>query len=107
IVHEALWNAWRHGGGASIRIVLSETADIVWVKILDDGGGFDPSVSRPGHLGLQIMRERAQAIGARLGITSAPGKGTCVNLYLPSCNPPISPITTKQEVQDGRSFAGR
>jgi signal transduction histidine kinase len=104
IIHEALCNAWRHGGGSTIRAVLSETADIVWVRIMDDGPGFDPWRSKAGHYGLRIMRERAEAIGARFGISSAPGKGTCVNLYLPSHHP-VAQFT--QEVAHGHSFAGR
>lgn len=104
IVHEALCNAWRHGKAHSLKVVLSETADIVWVKVMDDGNGFDPSLRRDGHYGLRIMQERAETIGARLGISSSPGKGTCVNLYLPSHHPTS---ITAQEVSNGHSFAGR
>ncbi|MBL7200563.1 MAG: GAF domain-containing protein [Anaerolineae bacterium] len=44
--------------------------------IRDDGLGFDPDLVSPDHLGLGIIRERAQAIGAKLSIESAPGAGT-------------------------------
>ena len=104
IVHEALCNAWRHGQAQSIKVVLAETADIVWVKVLDDGRGFDSSVRKAGHFGLRIVQERADAIGARLGISSAPGKGTCVNLYVPRDR---STLSITQEVSNGYSFAGR
>jgi signal transduction histidine kinase len=52
------------------------------VIINDDGCGFDPAVANDG-LGLVGMRERAQAIGARLGIVSAVGRGTRVRLEVP------------------------
>jgi two-component system nitrate/nitrite sensor histidine kinase NarX len=35
------------------------------------------------HVGLRIMRERAQRIGATVDISSVPGSGTCVVLTLP------------------------
>jgi nitrate/nitrite-specific signal transduction histidine kinase len=48
----------------------------VELRISDDGCGFDPSGTPPDRLGLGIMRERAQAVGATLGIESEPGLGT-------------------------------
>ena len=44
--------------------------------VRDDGRGFDPANAPPDRLGLGIMRERAQAIGATLTIDSQPGQGT-------------------------------
>jgi two-component system nitrate/nitrite sensor histidine kinase NarX len=49
----------------------------VEVRIRDDGRGFEstqPATS--GHYGLAMMRERAEAAGARLSVTSQPGHGT-------------------------------
>ena len=46
----------------------------------DDGAGFDPSAAATGHLGLGIMRERAESVKARLLICSAPGEGTKVSV---------------------------
>ena len=52
--------------------------------ISDDGGGFDPArVAQRPRMGLDIMRERAAAIGALLEIQSAPGKGTTVEMSWP------------------------
>jgi nitrate/nitrite-specific signal transduction histidine kinase len=47
--------------------------------VRDDGCGFDPAAVSPEHLGLRIMRERAQAIGASLRIESQPGQGTRIS----------------------------
>jgi signal transduction histidine kinase len=44
--------------------------------ISDDGRGFDPDTIPPDHLGVGIMRERAEAIGATLTIESEVGHGT-------------------------------
>jgi signal transduction histidine kinase len=57
------------------------------VEIRDDGRGFDAEKAREflknGRVGLASMRERATAIGGRLEITSAPGRGTAVRLTVP------------------------
>lgn len=52
-------------GGLRVRLCIG-----------DDGCGFDPNRVPPDRLGLCIMRERAQAVGARLAIESEPGHGT-------------------------------
>jgi nitrate/nitrite-specific signal transduction histidine kinase len=41
------------------------------------------SVGKPGHFGLQGMKERAERIGATLEIMSAPGKGTTITMTVP------------------------
>jgi signal transduction histidine kinase len=45
--------------------------------VTDDGSGFDLAAARPGSLGLGIMAERAESIGARLDLSSSE-EGTCV-----------------------------
>ena len=52
----------------------------VELQIRDDGRGFDPEAIGPDHLGLGIMRERAEAIGARLQVETEIGSGTLVSL---------------------------
>lgn len=49
---------------------------LVELDIKDDGRGFDPDEILPDCLGLGIIQERSQAIGARLSIDSQPGQGT-------------------------------
>jgi signal transduction histidine kinase len=55
------------------------------VRVHDDGRGFDTALAAAnGHYGLAGMRERASALGARLAIDSAPGRGTTVLVAVPS-----------------------
>jgi signal transduction histidine kinase len=62
----------------------------VEMRIRDDGLGFDSGeLSAPGHYGLGMMHERANAVGASLTVTSRPGQGTEVTLHWPG--------TAKQE----------
>jgi signal transduction histidine kinase len=47
------------------------------MRIRDDGRGFNTSQpAASGHYGLDMMRERAEGVGARLVVTSWPGHGT-------------------------------
>jgi signal transduction histidine kinase len=52
----------------------------VRLEVCDDGLGFDLEQAGAGRLGLGIMRERADSIGATLSIDSQPGQGTVVRL---------------------------
>ena len=81
IAHEALHNALRHA--RATHIVVRVTA--AGVEVSDDGIGFEPDQAelRSRHLGLTSMEERAQELGGRLEIRSAPGAGTTVRLEVP------------------------
>ncbi|GAB4474887.1 MAG: hypothetical protein Kow00124_15350 [Anaerolineae bacterium] len=78
IAQEALNNIIKHSRAASVTVSLLNEPDGLELRITDDGRGFDPSASNPGHMGLGIMRERATSIGADLHIESEPGYGTRV-----------------------------
>jgi signal transduction histidine kinase len=54
--------------------------DEVKLVVSDNGRGFDPGKVAPENLGLGIMRERAEAIGAELKIESRTDQGTCVTV---------------------------
>jgi signal transduction histidine kinase len=59
-----------------VDVQLKHEKGAVELRIRDDGRGFDPEQTPPGHYGLSMMRERAAAVGATLSITSQPGHGT-------------------------------
>lgn len=81
ILQEALSNARRHSRCAHIAVEWSVTGAVHRFAVSDDGVGFSPSL-RIGCFGLCIMRERADAIGARLEVASSPGSGCTVTLTL-------------------------
>jgi nitrate/nitrite-specific signal transduction histidine kinase len=76
IAQEALNNVVKHSRASRAWITLDSRPRQVTLTIRDDGGGFDPKDARPEHLGLGIMRERAQGINAELSIKSTRTKGT-------------------------------
>jgi signal transduction histidine kinase len=83
IAREAVANAARHGGAATIRVELAQASPL-HMRIVDDGVGFDPARgSFGGGYGLPSMHERAAAIGANLTLRSWPGRGTEVLVRLP------------------------
>jgi len=75
ITQEALNNIGKHAR-ASQALVNLRLEDPVRLTIEDDGVGFDPGLVTADHLGLKIMRERAESIGAKFSIYSEPGEGT-------------------------------
>ena len=90
IAQEAINNVVKHSYARQVEVSLTRSAasdagllgqgDRVELVIRDDGRGFDPLDTPPERLGLGIMRERAQAIGADLTIDSEPGRGTQVRV---------------------------
>ena len=91
IIQEALSNVRRHSGASNalIRCVVSRD-DRILISIEDHGQGFLPNQVHSNakqHIGLQIMRERAESIGGRLELDSQPGQGTRVNVQVPAVMP--------------------
>ncbi len=83
IAQEALHNVVKHAGAHEARLVIHRSRRGVTMTITDDGKGFDPELVPAGHLGLAGMRARAERIGARFSCTSAPGRGTSVEVSVP------------------------
>jgi nitrate/nitrite-specific signal transduction histidine kinase len=82
IAQEALNNVVKHAqaGRVSVSLCYAPGDEEVELGICDDGRGFDPTDIPPDHLGVGIMHERAEAIGAVLMIESRPGEGTRVSV---------------------------
>ena len=83
ILREAMSNAVRHGGAQTISVRLRD-ADGIWLRISDDGDGFDPAGPRSAaSYGLTGMRERTESLGGQFKLASAPGAGTTIDVTLP------------------------
>jgi signal transduction histidine kinase len=97
IAREALQNAFRHSQANKIEAEITYADRLLRLRIRDDGKGMDSKVvatGRPGHWGLQGMRERAQQIGAQLDIWSEAGAGTEIELRIPGAIAYAAPIGT-------------
>jgi PAS domain S-box-containing protein len=87
IAQEALLNIARHAQATEVTITLDCEQNVIFLVVQDNGIGIqmDDHRQRNGH-GLMIMRERAEAIGGRLRVISAAGKGTRIEASLPFHN---------------------
>jgi PAS domain S-box-containing protein len=85
IAQEALNNIVKHARASETQVSLRQNAHCVVLSITDNGVGFDtgrkPIMGGYG-MGTTTMRERAEAIGGRLQLQSAPGEGTRVTVEL-------------------------
>jgi PAS domain S-box-containing protein len=87
IAQEALANARKHAGGTEVEVILGERDRGFFVRVGDQGSGFDAAVltaSPTGHMGLSSMRERAEMAGGWWRVDSAPGRGTTVECWIPA-----------------------
>ncbi len=83
IAQEALTNALRHARARVVTLELATSLGRLRLEVRDDGCGFDPGHRRETALGLLSMEERALALGGRLAVTSALGRGTTIVLECP------------------------
>ncbi|MFO1300632.1 MAG: type IV pili methyl-accepting chemotaxis transducer N-terminal domain-containing protein [Burkholderiaceae bacterium] len=84
VVQEALSNVRKHALATQVWLRVQQVP--VWrFEVRDDGRGYDTTggATDETHVGLRIMRERAQRIGAQVLVESAPGAGTRMVLTLP------------------------
>ncbi|MEU8761607.1 GAF domain-containing sensor histidine kinase [Streptomyces sp. NPDC048659] len=85
VAQEALHNALRHSGAALVTVTLARSGTGARLTVADDGRGFDPRTVRSAgrHLGLVSMRDRSAGVGGTLTVTSAPGRGTTIEMEVP------------------------
>jgi len=83
VLQEALSNVRKHADASAVRVLVQQAPQ--WrFEVVDDGMGFDSRAQAgENHVGLRIMRERAERIGARVEVHSTRGTGTRVVLTVP------------------------
>ncbi|MEW5956616.1 MAG: ATP-binding protein [Chloroflexota bacterium] len=87
IVQEAVHNALKHARASQITIELEETPLALYIRIEDDGQGFEVErvirhYGQRASLGLVNLRERAELIGGELTLASTPGQGTRITVCI-------------------------
>jgi signal transduction histidine kinase len=89
IAQEALNNTLKYAKAASVSVLLEIRDDEIRLIVEDDGIGFNlnskaKAARKPGRgLGLTSMKERADLLGGRLEIETAPGRGTTIFVNVP------------------------
>jgi signal transduction histidine kinase len=84
ICQEALANIAKHAQAKKVQVLVWTTPDRVLMEVNDDGRGFDPQKVQLtlGH-GISNMQTRARNVGGDLEITSEPGHGTTIMVWMP------------------------
>jgi ligand-binding sensor domain-containing protein/signal transduction histidine kinase len=80
ITQEALNNIAKHARANHVEVSVECQKDHIHLHIQDNGRGFDPTRVTSDHLGLGIMKERAENIGAQLEVSTQAGSGTRVEV---------------------------
>jgi signal transduction histidine kinase len=83
VIQEALTNVVKHAGAEQIRLVLREQNGEIYVRVRDDGAGFDLTKPTDGF-GLLGMRERVELADGELEVTSRAGEGTELRAFVPA-----------------------
>ena len=101
IGQEALTNALKHAKATEIRVTLTCGEDRIALSVEDQGEGFEVHSPRDRRgLGLRGMQERADSLGGKLTITSAPGQGTRVRVAVPLPREEGGPLAEDKPDQD-------
>ena len=80
-MREAVTNAGSHAGADLVRVRFTNGGPL-YLRIEDDGVGFNQNEVDAKGFGLVTMEERAAAIGAEFRLRSTPGRGTCIEVRL-------------------------
>ncbi|TCP58008.1 NarL family two-component system sensor histidine kinase LiaS [Tumebacillus sp. BK434] len=83
IVQEGLSNVLRHSQATSVTVRVGAIDSQVFLRMIDNGVGFEMNAQKTSSYGMQMMQERAHEIGGVLDLISAPGKGTQLSLKVP------------------------
>ena len=84
IIKEALINVRKHAQARHVEILIRNYADGVEATVSDDGVGIAPDApARPGHRGLQTMKDRAEMVGGWCRLEDRPGGGTTLRFWVP------------------------
>ncbi len=83
ICRECISNAVRHGGAREISIRLGSEADMVFLRVRDNGRGFNPAAPARTGSGLGNLAARAHELGGQLHIDSRPGGGATFTVTFP------------------------
>lgn len=100
IAQESLNNIVKYARATQVDIDLILSCTGLHMEIRDNGTGFDQNKIKPTSLGMRIMRERAQSIGADFEVTSRPGKGTSVGVTWNNVDCPPDERTETQAAEE-------
>ena len=84
VLQESLMNIAKHSGSASARVSLIRKADMLEMRVRDEGRGFEPDAEGRKGIGLTSMEERVRLLNGELIVNSKPGGGTEIVVRVPA-----------------------
>ena len=100
IAQESLNNVVKYARATQVNIQLISSSAGLHMEIKDNGTGFDTRKVKPTSLGMRIMRERAQAIGADFDLMTSLGKGTTVSVTWNQAAQAAEPVTERHTLEE-------
>jgi signal transduction histidine kinase len=80
VISEALTNVAKHSNASVVQIGAEIAGNVLHLQVLDDGeGGADPALGS----GLMGLRDRVEALGGTIAVSSPAGAGTSLDADLP------------------------
>ena len=83
VIQESLQNCAKHANAKNVSLSLNTNNEGIIATLVDDGVGFDVRKGKKG-IGLKNIQSRIQKINGTWGVTSQSGKGTTVQIQVPS-----------------------
>ncbi|MFK9095443.1 sensor histidine kinase [Bacillus salipaludis] len=83
ILQESVSNTLRHSKASKLEVLMVKRDDLVILRIVDDGIGFEVNEMKAGSYGMQNMHERAVEVGGTLKVISVKDKGTRLEVKVP------------------------
>ncbi|MEP7319294.1 MAG: sensor histidine kinase, partial [Panacibacter sp.] len=90
IIQECIQNVLKHAKASRLDIALIAEQNELDVTIEDNGTGFDLAAVTSDGLGMKNVYSRIEYLNGKIDITSAPGKGTAIALYIPMNNKDVN-----------------
>lgn len=82
IIQEALQNINKYSQAEHANVEVAQHNGVITVTVADDGVGFDTGKAS-GGIGMKNLKQRAAAVGGTLNVSSQPGQGATIELYIP------------------------
>jgi NarL family two-component system sensor histidine kinase LiaS len=83
ILQESISNTLRHSKANKLEVLMVKRDDLVILRIIDDGIGFNVNEMKAGSYGMQNMHERAVEVGGTLKVVSVKNQGTRLEVKVP------------------------
>jgi NarL family two-component system sensor histidine kinase LiaS len=83
ILQESVSNTLRHSKASKLEVLLVKRDELVILRIVDDGIGFEVNEMKAGSYGMQNMHERAVEVGGTMKVISVKNKGTRLEVKIP------------------------